>query len=60
LECVHDIQNGNSVLLHVSSFLPYLYVAAPRGFTNDDCRDFSNSLNVRLAASTSRHQSPEA
>lgn len=40
-------QNGNSVLLHVSSFLPYLYVAAPRGFTNDDCREFSNSLNVR-------------
>lgn len=40
-------QGGNSVLLHVNSFLPYLYIAAPRGFTNEDCREFTNALNVR-------------
>lgn len=41
------VQGGNSVLLHVRAFLPYLYVAAPRGFTNADCLDFANDLNVR-------------
>ncbi|GAA5955930.1 hypothetical protein JCM8115_004364 [Rhodotorula mucilaginosa] len=39
-------QKGNSVLLHVKGFLPYLWVAAPRGFTNSDCLPLMEHLNT--------------
>lgn len=40
-------QEGHSVLAHVTDFHPYLWVAAPRGFTNADCEGFQLYLNVR-------------
>ncbi|POY71963.1 DNA polymerase delta subunit 1 [Rhodotorula taiwanensis] len=39
-------QKGNSVLLHVKGFLPYFWVAAPRGFTNSDCLPLMEHLNT--------------
>ncbi|GAA6035190.1 hypothetical protein JCM8097_006411 [Rhodosporidiobolus ruineniae] len=39
-------QTGNSVLLHVKGFLPYFWVAAPRGFTNADCVPLLEHLNA--------------
>ncbi|GAA5907898.1 DNA-directed DNA polymerase delta POL3 [Sporobolomyces salmoneus] len=37
---------GNSVLLHVKGFLPYFWVAAPKGFTNADCTPLFEHLNT--------------
>lgn len=42
-------QEGHSVLAHIRHFLPYFWVAAPRGFTNNDCKDFAVYLNVRYS-----------
>ncbi|CDZ96215.1 delta dna polymerase [Phaffia rhodozyma] len=42
-------ENGNSILLHVKEFLPYLYIAAPRGFENSDCAAFTNAINNVLS-----------
>lgn len=39
-------QEGHSVLAHVRDFLPYFWVAAPRGFTNADCTPLQAHLNV--------------
>ncbi|TIB12090.1 hypothetical protein E3P89_01776 [Wallemia ichthyophaga] len=39
-------QEGFSVLANVSGFLPYLYIAAPRGFTAEDSEGFSGYLNA--------------
>ncbi|GAA5952659.1 hypothetical protein JCM10213_005216 [Rhodosporidiobolus nylandii] len=39
-------QTGNSVLLHVKGFLPYFWVAAPKGFTNADCVPLLEHLNT--------------
>ncbi|GAA5899920.1 hypothetical protein JCM6882_007002 [Rhodosporidiobolus microsporus] len=39
-------QAGHSVLLHVKGFLPYFWVAAPRGFTNADCVPLLEHLNT--------------
>ncbi|KAK0527699.1 DNA-directed DNA polymerase delta [Tilletia horrida] len=39
-------KDGHSVLVHVNGFLPYFYLAAPRGFIEDDCRAFQNHLNT--------------
>ncbi|KAI0705141.1 DNA polymerase family B-domain-containing protein [Cytidiella melzeri] len=36
---------GNSVLMHVTGFLPYFYVASPRGFMNEDCASLKDYLN---------------
>jgi hypothetical protein len=47
-------QEGHSVLAHVHDFLPYFWVAAPRGFSNADCRDFANYLNVGGGPCSSR------
>ncbi|KAL7412360.1 delta DNA polymerase [Mrakia frigida] len=41
-------QAGNSLLLHVNSFSPYLYVAAPRGFVNEDCKAFTEAVNSAI------------
>ncbi|PWN94634.1 putative DNA polymerase delta catalytic subunit [Tilletiopsis washingtonensis] len=35
---------GHSVLVHVSAFLPYFYMHAPRGFVASDCTAFLNHL----------------
>ncbi|TRM65267.1 ribonuclease H-like domain-containing protein [Schizophyllum amplum] len=36
---------GHSVLAIITDFLPYFYVAQPRGFTEDDLNSFKNYLN---------------
>lgn len=40
---------GHSVLLHVTDFLHYLYVAAPISFTPNDCEGFKAFLETHLA-----------
>lgn len=40
------LQAGHSVLLHISGFLPYFWVAAPKDFTNADCQPLMEYLNV--------------
>lgn len=34
------------MLLHVKGFLPYFWVAAPKGFSNSDCAPLKEHLNV--------------
>lgn len=41
-------EEGHSVLAHIRDFLPYFWVGAPRGFTNNDCKPFGIYLNVSL------------
>ena len=38
-------RNGNSVCAHVHGFLPYLFVPAPRGFSEEHCAVFRSALN---------------
>lgn len=40
---------GHSVLLHVTDFLHYLYVAAPISFTKHDCEPFKAYLEANMA-----------
>ena len=40
------VQAGHSVLMHVTDFLPYFYVASPRGFMTEDVVPLKNYLNV--------------
>lgn len=40
---------GHSVLLHVTDFLHYLYVAAPSSFVPADCEPFRAFLETKLA-----------
>ncbi|KAI9663443.1 MAG: DNA-directed DNA polymerase delta [Trizodia sp. TS-e1964] len=42
-------ETGHSVLLHVTDFQHYLYVAAPFGFTQKDCDGFKMYLESQLA-----------
>ena len=42
-------QTGHSVLLHVTDFLHYLYVAAPVNFDRSDCQGFKSYLETQLA-----------
>ena len=42
-------QTGHSVLLHVTDFLHYLYVAAPVSFVKTDVDGFKNYLETQLA-----------
>ncbi|KAF2432770.1 DNA polymerase delta catalytic subunit [Tothia fuscella] len=42
-------ESGHSVLLHVTDFLHYLYVAAPVSFTQNDCQGYKNFLESQLA-----------
>ncbi|KAK4054869.1 DNA-directed DNA polymerase delta [Microbotryomycetes sp. JL201] len=36
---------GHSVMLHVTGFLPYFWIAAPKDFTNNDCKPLMDHLN---------------
>ncbi|KPV78544.1 uncharacterized protein RHOBADRAFT_50999 [Rhodotorula graminis WP1] len=47
---------GHSVLLHVKGFLPYFWVAAPKGFTNSDCVPFLEHLNLTFFFTVSGEQ----
>ncbi|KAG2748452.1 hypothetical protein P692DRAFT_201790083 [Suillus brevipes Sb2] len=38
-------EDGNSVLAYVTGFLPYFYVAVPRGFDESDIDAFADQLN---------------
>ncbi|KAI9827344.1 MAG: DNA-directed DNA polymerase delta [Sarea resinae] len=42
-------ETGHSVLLHVTDFLHYLYVAAPVSFSKSDCAGFKTYLETQLA-----------
>ncbi|KAI9695742.1 MAG: DNA-directed DNA polymerase delta [Candelina mexicana] len=42
-------ETGHSVLLHVTDFLHYLYVAAPISFQKHDCDGFKSYLDTQLA-----------
>jgi hypothetical protein len=35
------------VLIHVTGFMPYFYIAVPRGFETADIAPFISDLNVR-------------
>ncbi len=40
------IKAGHSVLTHITGFLPYFYVATPRGFASDDLEPFREYINT--------------
>jgi DNA polymerase delta subunit 1 len=42
-------ETGHSVLLHVTDFMHYLYVAAPMSFSKNDCEPFKQYLETCLA-----------
>lgn len=42
-------EHGNSVLLHITDFKHYVYVAAPVSFTPEDCPKFRTYLEAQLA-----------
>ena len=42
-------ETGHSVLLHVTDFQHYLYIAAPTSFTNADCEPFKTYLETVMA-----------
>ncbi|KAI0514384.1 DNA polymerase delta catalytic subunit [Xylaria bambusicola] len=42
-------ENGHSVMLHVTDFKHYLYVAAPVSFTPKDCDSFKAYLETKIA-----------
>ncbi|KDE06028.1 DNA polymerase delta catalytic subunit, variant [Microbotryum lychnidis-dioicae p1A1 Lamole] len=39
-------QAGHSVLLHITGFMPYFWIAAPKGFVNDHCVSLMGHLNI--------------
>ncbi|KAF7973956.1 hypothetical protein HWV62_13918 [Athelia sp. TMB] len=41
-------QEGHSVLAHITDFLPYFYVAMPRGFTSEDLTPFMDWINNQV------------
>jgi DNA polymerase delta subunit 1 len=42
-------QTGHSVMLHVTDFLHYLYVAAPVSFGRNDCEGYKVFLEAQIA-----------
>ncbi|KAF8075071.1 DNA polymerase family B-domain-containing protein [Lyophyllum atratum] len=40
---------GHSVLAHITDFLPYFYIAVPRGFVKNDLESFRRELNNLVA-----------
>ena len=47
------------MLLHVTGFLHYLYIAAPRGFLRSNCADYKIFLETRLAQNSTAIHSIE-
>eukprot|EP00049_Salpingoeca_infusionum_P016898 m.351100 g.351100 ORF g.351100 m.351100 type:complete len:1070 (+) comp16170_c1_seq1:68-3277(+) len=47
-------ENGNSVMLHVHGFVPYLYCPAPTGFKEDMLEDFTRELDRQVKAQSSQ------
>ena len=45
---------GNSVMVYVHGFFPYLYVRAPAGFTPAHCEAFRQTLAQRLKAGSQK------
>lgn len=45
-------EKGNSVLVHVTGFLPYFYISAPKGFSRSHCAEFKNHLNMLFGSQT--------
>ncbi|KAI4189296.1 MAG: hypothetical protein L6R41_001565 [Letrouitia leprolyta] len=43
-------ETGHSVLLHVTDFLHYLYVAAPQSFTKNDCDGLRVYLDAQIGS----------
>ncbi|CAE6482066.1 unnamed protein product [Rhizoctonia solani] len=43
---------GHSVLAHVTDFLPYFYIATPRGYDPSESQAFMDHLNSQTAAGT--------
>ncbi|KAG9119515.1 DNA-directed DNA polymerase delta, partial [Ceratobasidium sp. 392] len=43
-------QEGHSVLAHVTDFLPYFYIATPRGFDPNETRSFMDHINGQTQA----------
>ncbi|SCV68659.1 BQ2448_780 [Microbotryum intermedium] len=41
-------QAGHSVLLHITGFMPYFWIAAPKGFVNDHCIPLMGHLNAMI------------
>ncbi|KAI0741539.1 DNA polymerase family B-domain-containing protein [Daedaleopsis nitida] len=48
-------QDGHSVLANVTDFLPYFYIATPRGFDNDDMESFKTYLNTSVGGTFVRN-----
>ena len=44
------VQEGHSVLAHITDFLPYFYIAVPRGLMKEDLPGFIGYLNVSSKA----------
>ena len=42
-------KNGNSVVATVTDFLPYFYIAVPRGLRDEDIEPFKSHLNVSVS-----------
>jgi hypothetical protein len=42
-----DSKSGNSVMCHVTGFLPYFYIPAPIGFQREQLKAFQVVLEVR-------------
>ena len=38
-------EQGNSVMVHIHGYAPYLYVQAPLNFIREDCSTFRVTLN---------------
>ncbi|KAI0255835.1 DNA polymerase family B-domain-containing protein, partial [Lactifluus subvellereus] len=45
-------QEGHSVLAHITGFMPYFYIAVPRGFENEDIYPFMSELNSLVGSVT--------
>ncbi|KAF2727044.1 DNA polymerase delta catalytic subunit [Polyplosphaeria fusca] len=48
-------ESGHSVLLHVTDFRHYFYIAAPIGFQRDDCNAYKVFLESELQKNFSQH-----
>ncbi|KAJ8595638.1 hypothetical protein M405DRAFT_871726 [Rhizopogon salebrosus TDB-379] len=48
-------EGGNSVLAYITDFLPYFYVAVPRGFDETDLIAFAEQLNKQAQGNFVKH-----